>query len=843
MVAPWNPNAPSILGLEWRPVLPTQWGPTLTPVVQRHRSRSAETITGLRWSVRGATTRDQHMMIVDIYLNGDEILAGTSGLVRQVEYSPNADTFNGGWFRRVDGLTTNLFQKINENPVTYPAVRTDLGIYTQTGIPTEYRCRVASGAFSLTARVLKLEAVYVVAAAGYEWRDTDFRIYWAGAGGPLVYNIPGSHVTTHYYGKLITLDLGEINPVTLAPWTPADVRAFSTASGFELRAEGVGNPVSPVNLVSLSLRVTYQDTENRKAAAIWRRPAVDFSIPRAIDTDRIVTLPGGTANWAKATATDYTFVHRLAQDPLVQYVSPRANDILLEQMTDPGPRLRLLNQPRMPSEMNFADVPIPGMAAAVATLDQWNRVVMFNGSTDTVKDTLQQGNGGLSPTRLFQMLLLKAAGVVSEDSQPYGSAGGQLIIGSNRVYTGMSQFQEMVPGATQSYLGVDFICCEPDNTESTLTVQVTTTAGGAVGGSFTITRANAALLEDLYPPARIRRVRGWLSTGASLTSGTTYRVTFSSNAPNDAEGWKIGTAGAPDSLYTAAGVAAPLGGLATFQASTARGTYKGTADSGIDLMVVLIAQPSAPVATAAITSITDESPTFSRAFCDPATFELPKITWTAGAYTNFARWEVEREEADLLGYWVPLVYITNESQKLYRDYGARRNVAARYRVRALLTTGAFTDWATTTQVIPRPKRAEVVLASDAEPSLTAAVDRHPSVRYQFLSPEEDTFVTMAGVPYQTVFGTPVERGVRFEYEVIVSVVDDLPEKGVAAFKALRELMTSPEIPYVIVLDHDGNRFYAHVQMGSGLHTEPGHHYTTTLIVTEITDTPVVVVQP
>jgi hypothetical protein len=830
MVAPWNPNAPGVLGLEWRPIVPLDRSMLSGPVAQRLRSRSAETITGLRWPVRGTATRDQHMMIVDIFTAGNENPFTTNSQVKQIEYSPNADTFNGGWYRRIDGLTTNLFQKIDENPVQYPPVRTDLGIQTATGAPTQVRFRVASGAFPLTARVLRLEYRLVVAAAGYEWRDTDYRLYWAGAGGPTVYNIPGSHIVTHIYGKLVTLDLGEINPQTLAPWTPADVRAFSTASGFELRAEGVGNPVSPVHLLSMSLRVTYQEVENRLAAAIWRRPATEFTLPRAINTDKLITLPGGAANWAKANAVDYTLLHRMAADHLVQYVAPRSDDIRFELVTDPGPSNR---QPRRVGEEAFADVPIPGMAGAAVTLDQWGRPARFNDANTMTN--------GMSPTRQVAFMLIKSGPTVSEDSQPYGYAGKQ-ISWQNKAWTGHTQYEELTPGATATYLGVDFIAIPPATVESTLTVQVTTTAGANVGGAFAITRAQALALPDLYAGAR--RITGFLASGAALTSGTAYRITFSSNAASETEGWGIGTAGAPDSLYAADGMTQPDGDLATFQAATGRGTYKDTLDSAIDLMVTLAQQPSIPTAAAAIVNVTNASPPeWCQVYCFVAAFEAPEVTWTAGAYTGFREWQVEREESTAPGVWVRLATITSEATKVFRDYAARRTYAVRYRVRAVLNTGAWSDWSTTVQVTPQPKGAEVIFASDADPSLTVAYDRDPEVTYQFLNSEEDTFFTLAGQSYQTVFGTPQKRGVRFSLDLTVNIIEVPVAKGADAFGALVRLATSTTIPYVVLLDHEGQRFYAHLQIPEGENRQPDHVYETTITVTEVTDTPVVVQQP
>lgn len=830
----WNPHEPDVLGPEWFPVVPKPYSPAADgPVAQRLRSRSAETVEKLRWGIQGTTTRDRSMMVVDVYEAGDETLDPPDGDVSQVEYSPTADTNVGGWFRRVDGLTTNLFEKIDENPVTYPPTQTDFGIYTTTGTPDQYRCQVGSGAFPLTSRVLRLSMRYVIASAGYEWRQSTARIYWAGAGGPTPYAIPGGNVLTHAYGKLIELDLGEINPQTLAPWTPADVRAFSTASGWELRIEGVGNVKAPVHLISLSLRVYYQVTENRVAAAVWRRPALDLSQPRAVDSDRLVTLPGGTANWAKGNALDYTFVHRIARDTLVQGTQPRANDVRIDALVDPGPSIRT---PRLAVEKSYADNPVPGMESAQIVLDQWNRIKAYNARADP--------EVGFSPTLQLNLMMVKAAGVVSDDSQPY-TTGNVNISFHNWVHTSLAEYQVMTPPSSQSYLGVEFMVVPPISVESTLTVQITTTAGVNVGGSFSITRANVMKLPDLYQ--RARRVAGWLSSAAALTGGTAYRVRFTSNAPAG-DPWNIGTIGWANSIYTARGTTPPNGDVATFQGAASRATYRGTEDPGIDLMATLIKQPTLPSApTAVVTDVANDTPgVFCDLYCQPAEIEVVDFSWTASAYTGgIVRWEIEREEADLPGVWVRIRHVTVEATKTIRDWAARRRIAVRYRVRAILNNGSSTDWSTSNQVTPMPKGAEVIFTSDALPSLTVAYDRDPRVTYSFLSADEDTFVTVAGQDYQKVFASPRERGRRFPYDVSVNLGNepDVDRKGPDAFLPLHRLARSTDIPYVIVLDHEGHRFFVHLQMPEGVNEQPEHVYETTLTLTEVADTPVVITEP
>lgn len=828
----WNPNAPDQLGIEWRPVLPSTVSYVSGGQGLRLRSRSAETIDKLRWAIRGSSTRDRHMMAVDIYEHGsekpDNAVGDTSSSVRSIEYSPNADLTVESWRRIDNGTQTDLWSRINENPVAYPPSQPNWGIETKKGSRDVYRCRVASGAFPLTARVLRLAVRWVNGAGGFEWRDTELRLHWAGTGSTS-YPIPGGVVSTHYYGKLQEVTLGEINPRTLRPWTPDDVRAFSTAGGWALRFDGIGNTASSARLMNISLRVYYQEVENRKAVALWRRPATDLSVGRGVESDTITTMPGGTSNWAKASGKDYTFIHRVAQDVLVQGKAARSSDVLIESQIDPTPSLRT---PRFAAEKNYSDVPVPGMASAAVTVDKYGRARAFNGFTDPAL--------GFSPVHIPNLMMI-SSGVVSEDSQPY-AASQWLISWQNGCHVGKDGFQQMTPPSSGTYLGVDFVAAPPDKSTAPLVVQVKTTGGTNVGGSFSISASVARALPNLF--AGMRRINGWFSSAASLTGGTAYRVTFTSSAPSS-DPWKLGTVGAPDSIYTSQGVTAPAGGRATFQGTGSLGTFDGTTDQAVDLMVVLLKQPTLPTgATAAVTTVTMDTPaSYCKLYCFAEAIEVVDFSWTASTYTGFAWWEIEREEADLPDLWVRIARINTQAQKSYRDWVARRGIGVRYRARAVLTNGSWTDWRTSNVVTPQAKEAEVIFTSDALPSLTVAYDREPEVTYRFLGTEEDTFVTMAGADYQRVFLTPHERGKRFSYQVIVNMITepDADRKGAAAFLPLLQIARSPEIPYVVVLDHEGQRFYAHVQIEEGVNEQPEHVYTAVVTVTEVAGSPTVVV--
>src|SRR5262245_38408700 len=320
-MAAWNPNAPGVLGLEWFPTVPktqpiAQSQPSLA---MRVPSLAAETIGALRLGVASnPATTSRIFTIVDIIPAGSE----QPGALQVAEYAPNADATIGSWTTDGGG-TTNLFARIDD-AVTYPPTGTDY-IRQLVGGNSAYRCEVATAAFPATARVLRVSIRIVIGLVSLPGTAfVEIGLYHPGSS--TVYNPPSSIVYTNGLSPnyVLTLDCGEINPVTLLPWTPADIQSFDTG-GWHMRVASSGGGGNGPSVHAMALRVSYVDPDNRVAAATYRRPSGALSSP--ITTDALVTLPAGSANWAKSNGVTYTYLARWARDRLVGGNAPIANDL------------------------------------------------------------------------------------------------------------------------------------------------------------------------------------------------------------------------------------------------------------------------------------------------------------------------------------------------------------------------------------------------------------------------------------------------------------------------------------------------------------------------------------
>ena len=133
----------------------------------------------------------------------------------------------------------------------------------------------------------------------------------------------------------------------------------------------------------------------------------------------------------------------------------------------------------------------------------------------------------------------------------------------------------------------------------------------------------------------------------------------------------------------------------------------------------------------------------------------------------------------------------------------------------------------------------MVFTNPVDPTMNLAYNRPPSVTYEFLSGDAAVLHQIYGRDYQAAFQPTEERGVRFAVPLIVNYVAVPINAGVSAFDALRALSTS-SAPYVCVLDHENNRFFALLQVVTGEVNQPGNLFVGSIIVTEITGIPAVV---
>lgn len=813
----WNPNAPDLLGLEWP--LATAQLEAITPnsshpdtFAQTLRSTSAETIEAiqLRKTANSGDTRPL-FTLVDIYPAAGTAPVPAGGQL-VVDYAPNNDLSNAAltgaevWHKTVGGATTNLWQNVNDPPI-YPDALTAANSDIYTEGHSRYRCEVASAGFPAGARVLR---VYIAAVIGarpdptFATRLFAFRLFHTPSG--VSYNPAGNHPTTHAFGTYHLLDCGEINPVTLAPWTPADIQSFD-AGGWSIQVEAVGGASTRAVIAAMALRVLYVATENRVAAGCWQRPLTSpVGGPANPTTDRVVTLPSGAANWAKPASGDFTFLWRPAELALDLADSgpptARANDIQWRVVAPVG------GDAGEPS-------PVPGMTGARYPCNNSGGVIV----------------GAGTPTNRAAVIgLLKAGAVVSNDSQTYSvfdHTVGEALLG------GPDEFlaQRISPTASESYLGVRVVASPPVSGPGSLTATVHRVSDGVqMGGSLAWTAEEARALT-------LPVLEGFLSSAAVLVGGTQYEVRFT--ASSDTEGlWEFPF---PEAVF---GLNVTFGGTtdyARFEGDIGTPSY-----TGADLAAVLLVQPDPPADVAAAT-IGVAGPGDGWC-CSVDEIDVIRVSWTATALgVGFARYEIERQEGTTDAMWQPVWVVAVEATDEFADFETRRGEQVRYRVRVIATTGAFSEWAETDWVVARARGVEVIFASNARPELTVAYDHDPEITYDFLDTDGDTLVPIYGADYQAAFQESEDRGVAQQVGIVANFgrapVDPATGQrigGVRVWDPLRAITHArPPIPYVCFLDWEGNRVLAHVALNPGRSRQPAHRYSTSVVVTPITATPAV----
>lgn len=774
----YNPNAPGILGNEWFPTV----GST-APVAEGqpvHVQRIANTATGTIGALRMAIESDPSVTdplftLVDIVAPGSE-----KPSVLTVEYAPNADETIGSWVN--SALTgVNLFSYIDD-AVVWPPPGTDF-IVNPGGL-SAYRCSVASGAFSLTARVCRLvvRAIIGLTALPGTQRTFTFSLYHE----PTATVYQPSNASFKSNGLApnpVEVNMGEINPVTLLPWSPADVRSFD-AGDWHLRvtADGTGGTGDPL-VHAMSLQVYYVATENRSAVATWQRPA--GALARVVQTDALVSLSAGAwvANWSKPSTGAHLYMWRRAIGRLFNPSSVVASDIAwLTAYQDLGP----LGNPA-----GISYPPVSGMTS----------------------DQLAFDANGL-PTELFDGSSRRAARIILRTTAPADHVDSQVyhVRFDGTVLRSLSSTQSVgqlfTPGSSLSYLGVKAVVIPPTSGNPTLTIRIINAATGVqVGGTYTIT-AEAVRALPTVPGTLFRYVEGFLSTAAALTSGTQYEAQLQSSTSSDP--WTVSL---PDTDGN---------GTQSFGGTTGAARLNGpggTTLTGQDAMVAVLVQPSALTNFRAVVR---ENPFESGAsLCSANTIEQVTISWTASTLAGaWLRYEIERLGDLPDDVWEPVHQVTSsEAETSWTDREARRGRRVKYRGRVIATSTAFSDWAVSDWVEPLPTDAALIFTTNQDPQLEVAVDWEPHKEGDFPDHDADVEVPIYGRNGVVTFREPEDRGMRWSARLIVQAIyapcDDYgrPFPDDRVWEPLRRI-TRASLPYVCVLDHRGNRTYASVRLSN-----------------------------
>jgi hypothetical protein len=787
----WGPNAPGALGLEWWPTFGgTQpIAQSTAGFVQQLRSTVLETIGALRLAVASdPAASSPFFMLVDVIPAGDEL----PGVPLSVSYAPNLDEDIGNWLTNAAGAV-NLWARIDD-PVTYPPTGTDY-IRHRNATASAYRCSVGSAAFPLTARVLRLtvESVISLDPAGSDFtpRLVGFTLYHDPTA--TTYQIPGNTYTATAFtpNKVLAMSCGEVNPLTLRPWTAADVREFDNGD-WQLRVNTSGGSATGGAAVhSLALKVHYVDPDNRAAVGTYNRPG--GALPLEIETDEVVEPDGAggwALNWSKPATGDFLFYPRWGRASMVELGATPANDLGWYNAYQD------LGAGGNPAGISFPVV--PGMVGDVLTPTSFGLPSeAFDGSS----------------RRAARLVLRTTAPADSNDSQPYVNRFDATVL--RTVSTTQTIGQRITPNSSQSYLGVRFVAQPPPTGDSVLTARVHRVSDdAAMGGTFTITAAEARALPDIG--GGLRYIEGFLQTAAALVSGTQYELRLSTTAVLPA-GWVVILpygAGSSGPTYagnggTGAGDCVRLNGLA------------GSSLADQDMMATLLIQPTAPAAAEAL--VMERTQAGGGMMCTPEAVDHIVVQWTATTLASaFDRYEVERLEDDGTGVWHSVGLVTSaETENRFADWETPRGVAVKYRVRVVATTAAFSDWRETQWAKAEAYGAELIFTSNARPDLTVVVDYEPEVGTDFPDHEDDEVVPVFGADFALTFINPRNRGIINTYRLIVHAAgrpcDDygrpLPDNKV--WDPLRAITRAVDIPYVVVMNATGNRELCHVTLGRG----------------------------
>lgn len=778
----YNPNATLLRGIEWLPALApsiTLDAPTKIAAMSL-KQVNAQTIGAVRAYV-GALPQRGGVYAMEIYNNETAVPANFTNAI----FRPGSDVSGvansaGFWTDQASGVT-NIYNSIlgaSFNPALY--------IYNNGGgADTYYRGRMTIGAALNGKRILSVQLTVVVQRIV---TDNNTVV------------LAGVHIgSTDYYaintepafGVVSTLQGSfAYNPSTKQPWTVADLAKFDTTGTGNWFVAGNSTPDGGVAVFQAYMTVVYAD-ENRLAFGILDDSASALTA-NAWNASVVLTPTGGA--WTKGSTGYHLYT--------------------LRRLTSVGS----LVVPELDSgvQVNPARTWLP-------TLDPTYGYATAMGSA-------------LSP--VFGILQRTSAPADSVDSQTY------VLPVEAHVYNGQAARQEMSAFTVASYTTVKALV-KPNTATGNMIVRIKRVSDNVqFGTDVTLTPAAAAALTD--------QGNGWkllnltLGTGASLVGATQYYVEFSdATAGDDGTGTKYWSVLTLDDITQ--------GDTSGFGGTTDAATINGSRLTRYDIPTTLAGVPLPVTNFAATTgSLAIAVPAgAAQAGCEVDHVSYIALSWTATALgANFLRYDIDRSD-DGGTTWNRVAQLVTEALAAWNDYEALRSVQECYRIRVVRIDNTPSAWSANQCATVNAQYCELIFVSNWNSALTVAYGRPPLMDYDVLDYTTASGVTAATpVVFAAVFGRdrvvgfqPTERlGISFAVTVRVNMVATPIATGVAAFNALRTLAAAQgnTIPYVCVLDHQGNRWNAMLQIPKGANQEPFSQYKADLVVTEVRTTPLFV---
>lgn len=421
---------------------------------------------------------------------------------------------------------------------------------------------------------------------------------------------------------------------------------------------------------------------------------------------------------------------------------------------------------------------------------------------------------GDARTELFGLIQRTSAPADSVDSIPYAAHE------TASVFSGQDAEQEFSDAAATTYGHVRFYA-KPGDATADLLVKVRRRSDDVqLGSTITWTAAAVAALPDAGG--------GWklcaetMQSAATLAGSTQYYLEFSSTAASTAA-WSVLAYDTWDQ-----------GNGTGFGGTTDRATINGAEADRYDIPCTFSQVPDAlEDGTTSIDTLTLSDGEGVAV----AEIEYVRCEWSATANgATFDYYEIQRSE-DAGTSWVTVARIYDEATEYFDDIEGLRAVEASYRARVMLTSGAPSAWVTLGAETPAGTVGTLYFTSNwsLDASLAFRVDADGSPAWAQL--DAATVHAPYGLDGHLAFRGSERRYRRFSATVWPVVqLSSSGRAGVGVFDPLDDLVVSP-VPYVCVLDHRGDRWFADVTVGGEVEPAPGD-YAQQIEVLELTRTPV-----
>jgi hypothetical protein len=678
-----------------------------------------------------------------------------------VDAVPNEDVTDGTW-KNEAGNNTNIFDSINEgNPGT------TANYASVSGTASQLVQRFNTGSLTLTGkRIVGLRLGIRYALGSTSVLSAGLNL--SGVDYPLLQNLSGPRSDSWIYAY------SYYNPSTKKPWTIADVQALDTTDEFWLTGQSKAGVWSAVVVYDVTLTV-YTVAETRLAFATLDDSASALAVgnntlPAWNATGNMTTPTGGA--WTKDGTGRHLFT--------VRRLSPTGS------MSIP-----------------FVDTmsPVAGVGTPFSLFNSWMPTLDSQWSFPTAM--------GSALSRLHAFVLRTTVPADSVDSLPYVKLQTALV------YTGRNAEQEFSNAAVAAYGILRFWAYMRAGQTANLDVKIKRRSDNVqFGTTYSLTPALWATTSQKVPGAD--PTFGWglvqvqIPASATLAAATQYYIEFSSAAAV-ATSWGVLALDSPGST----------GSVATFGGTTDEPTYNGVVDvPTADLLVTL---STIPVAPASMTAALGTQAVGETVNCVTA---IPRadLSWaTTSLAGSFTRYEIQRSE-DAGATWMDIAWVTVESVAAWKDYEAKRGIAATYRIRVVRSDGAVSPYTAAGASVTKPLLAgtgayatTMYLVTNYNPTQNLAYEYRPGKNYDFNEADEQTRQGAYGRDYQLAANPLENRGVTAHWTLIVGADDKLPTGGGLGWNAYTPLrnLARAVIPYICVLDHRGNRMLAALRVPTG----------------------------